>query len=191
MRQPENNEVSAVANGTAKNLPSPAIKKLSAALGVLVATNLCGCESDELPTIPYDLQSVDGGEAGDNDAGNFSEASAWETGVDVNQSPSDDAATTVDANTADAANDTNVNDCGSLTACNGVCTDLMYDKNNCGSCGKTCQESCFDGNCVSNECLPPNSICGATCTDLKTDPENCGQCNWSCGGAECVDGNCQ
>ena len=39
-------------------------------------------------------------------------------------------------------------DCrGGATACNSECVDLRTDRDNCGTCGLTCEGSCMDGAC--------------------------------------------
>jgi len=39
-------------------------------------------------------------------------------------------------------------DCrGGTTACNGECVDLHTDRDNCGTCGLTCEDSCIAGAC--------------------------------------------
>ena len=61
--------------------------------------------------------------------------------------------------------------------CNGVCTNVVFDRNNCGACGNVCQEG--------------EDCCGGRCVPLNTT-ENCGGCFAGCHPAEiCVNGTCQ
>jgi hypothetical protein len=36
---------------------------------------------------------------------------------------------------------------GTLTDCNGICTNTMVDPSNCGACGATCPQACLNGAC--------------------------------------------
>ena len=69
--------------------------------------------------------------------------------------------------------------CGEGTVnCNGRCTDINFDKLNCGSCGMTC----FD----------PAVCCNGECVDLMYDEENCGSCGMTCfEPAKCCRGSCE
>jgi Stigma-specific protein, Stig1 len=61
--------------------------------------------------------------------------------------------------------------------CNGVCTNIVFDRNNCGACG--------------NQCAEGEDCCGGRCVPLNTT-ENCGCCGCGCLEAEiCVNGSCQ
>jgi hypothetical protein len=61
--------------------------------------------------------------------------------------------------------------------CNGVCTNVVFDRNNCGACGNRCAEG--------------EDCCGGRCVPLNTT-ENCGCCGCGCLEAEiCVNGSCQ
>jgi hypothetical protein len=86
------------------------------------------------------------------------------------------------------------------TKCDGGCTDLKTDPQNCGKCGKTCAmgAQCVQGSC---QCAMGQSICGNGCVDLKSDLANCGKCGTVCGGGDggsimgggmwsCVNGAC-
>jgi hypothetical protein len=62
--------------------------------------------------------------------------------------------------------------------CNGECTNVSFNRNNCGACGNVCAEG--------------EDCCGsAGCVALNT-PEHCGGCFQGCHEAEiCVNGTCQ
>ena len=49
--------------------------------------------------------------------------------------------------------------------CNGVCTNVVFDRNNCGACG--------------NRCGAGEDCCGETCVPLDTE-QNCGCCGCGC-----------
>jgi hypothetical protein len=75
-----------------------------------------------------------------------------------------------------------------------VCTDLNYDRANCGSCGNACAQGqvCQAAKCTTPPdgapppgCNPPMTSCtlvtgGMVCTDLNIDRANCGACNNPC-----------
>ena len=93
--------------------------------------------------------------------------------------------------------------CAHLKACVNTDNDPM----NCGACGEVCPEVisnfCSDGRCgcqgwSSTPCLEGQGCCPRAddpssfeCVELMTDPENCGSCGHSCGGLDCVDGECK
>lgn len=67
--------------------------------------------------------------------------------------------------------------CKGVAGCDGHCTDLSKDVQNCGTCGHACAAgvACFKGQCAAlSQCsYPPNSTCnlvcstvGKTCADL-------------------------
>ena len=61
--------------------------------------------------------------------------------------------------------------------CRGVCTNVVFDRFNCGRCGNVCAEG--------------EGCCGGRCVSLNTT-ENCGGCFAGCLEAEiCVNGTCQ
>lgn len=75
---------------------------------------------------------------------------------------------------------------------NEVCTDMMSDSNNCGSCGNACQAQWF---CYRGSCIPKCPIglaqCDDRCTDVSLDPANCGSCGAACeSGQTCSGGKC-
>lgn len=88
--------------------------------------------------------------------------------------------------------------------CEGVCTTIRTDNNNCGACGNVCADSqiCQDSSCVCGvggpECAADQFCCdvsGAlTCVDLYSDKDNCGGCGEVCAGGEanesCLEGQC-
>ena len=58
--------------------------------------------------------------------------------------------------------------------CNGTCTSVGFDPDNCGACGSVCGGStpyCTDGICTETYCN------GA---DLNWDSNNCGTCGIVC-----------
>ena len=76
-------------------------------------------------------------------------------------------------------------------------TNLMADKDNCGSCGIKCP----DGQCIMGSCsaaqLPAVRCagfaiqCNGTCANILLDARNCGSCGNSCGSARsCCSGTC-
>jgi hypothetical protein len=91
------------------------------------------------------------------------------------------------------------------TACDGGCTDITQDVNNCGACGVVCTTSNGTPNCVDSVCAiaacntgygdcDDSAVDGCE-TDLLTDPMNCGTCTMTCPSATnasptCDMGNC-
>ena len=77
--------------------------------------------------------------------------------------------------------------------CNGTCTAVNSDANNCGACGIVCQEPtpvCIQGTC--GICPPPYTVCSGVCTNLQSSANNCGACGFVCSlGQQCVDGVCR
>lgn len=64
-----------------------------------------------------------------------------------------------------------------LRCCSKMCTDVLSDSKNCGSCGKQCP---FGQLC-----------CMGTCTTVAYDEENCGSCGVVCqNGSMCTYGFC-
>jgi hypothetical protein len=82
-----------------------------------------------------------------------------------------------------------------LACCNGICTDVNSDPNNCGACGKVCAAStpfCIQGVCTVNPCALGLTYCDPACVDLSSDPFNCGACYKQCPSNEvCAGGVCQ
>ncbi|HII99195.1 MAG TPA: hypothetical protein HA272_08100 [Methanoregula sp.] len=85
------------------------------------------------------------------------------------------------------------------TVCNGTCTILSSDNENCGACGQRCPPewgySCRDGVC-RKECAGTTGngtevSCSGQCTNLWWDNQNCGSCGNRCiAGETCVEGYC-
>jgi hypothetical protein len=65
----------------------------------------------------------------------------------------------------------------SAACCNGTCTAVSSDANNCGACGNVCPSSapiCNQGTCItSGSNCPPG-------TDFNWDANNCGACGHQC-----------
>lgn len=60
--------------------------------------------------------------------------------------------------------------------CNDVCTDVTYDRNNCGSCGNVCSTgSCYNGTCSSGS---SGSSGGTSCTTCRSNAQ-AGTCSSS------------
>jgi hypothetical protein len=81
--------------------------------------------------------------------------------------------------------------CSGAKACNGACSDLTTDANNCGACGKSCAASqvCTAGACAA--CPQNRTQCQDQCADLQFDPFNCGACGKVCAASEsCLAGAC-
>jgi len=87
----------------------------------------------------------------------------------------------------------NVVCCPTGTACcNGTCTPVNSDANNCGACGNVCPAStpvCIQGTC--GNCPPGLTNCSGYCAYLPNDSGNCGACGFVCPfGTGCGDGQC-
>ena len=79
---------------------------------------------------------------------------------------------------------------GTMTACNGACTDTRVDRDNCGGCGISCGTgTCSSGTCT---CAPGRQFCpGVGCVDTTNDPKHCGSCTNACAtGKVCVSSAC-
>jgi hypothetical protein len=89
------------------------------------------------------------------------------------------------------ATDCNIAVCsGSEVSCDGNCTDLDSDLNNCGACGRACVvgQTCVGGQCA---CATNRTLCGSSCVDRRTDAANCGECGMACAtGYSCSGGTC-
>jgi hypothetical protein len=79
--------------------------------------------------------------------------------------------------------------------CNGICTPVNSDPNNCGACGNVCGGStpvCNHGTC--GNCPLGSTNCSGTCRWLQQDTGNCGACGYACpndlfcSAGECVGG---
>lgn len=90
-----------------------------------------------------------------------------------------------------------------MRTCSGVCTDVMADTQNCGTCGHACAsgQGCMGGTCMTvctDGAMP--GLCNVddgsghatpTCVDMSIDAFNCGHCGTVCGGdSQCVGGAC-
>jgi hypothetical protein len=79
----------------------------------------------------------------------------------------------------------------SSACCNGTCTAVNSDPNNCGACGNVCPEStpiCNQGTCSG--CPAGGTYCNGVCTNTAFDPSNCGGCGIVCA-VTCSGGICQ
>ena len=77
-------------------------------------------------------------------------------------------------------------------ACDGGCTDIVSDPNNCGFCGNVCAAPnvCGNGFCQMG-CAPGQQSCFGQCVDVFSDPFNCGGCGIVCSaGDSCQMGAC-
>jgi len=76
--------------------------------------------------------------------------------------------------------------------CNGWCTSLSNDIQNCGQCGYHCHasEQCINGQC-STPCPEGQVQCNGWCTSVSNDIQNCGNCGVICHQNEiCSNGVC-
>jgi len=90
--------------------------------------------------------------------------------------------------------------CSDGSLCDGVCTDVMHDIDNCGACGRqrpapaNAQPACDEGVCAIR-CDDQSTRCGESCYQLSNDAQHCGDCAFSCavpanGRAQCVGSRC-
>ena len=88
---------------------------------------------------------------------------------------------------------------GSVLCAGGICTNLVADVRNCGSCGNRCEtgQTCAAGVCRAAQTQPQpmcpagSRLCMGTCTNPGNDPRNCGACGIVCEGQQqCVMGRC-
>jgi hypothetical protein len=81
----------------------------------------------------------------------------------------------------------------SAACCNGACTSVSSDRQNCGACGNVCPAStpiCNQGVCAG--CPGGGTYCNGVCTNTVFDTLNCGGCGIVCGDVEtCSGGVCQ
>lgn len=80
---------------------------------------------------------------------------------------------------------------GNCHPCQGTCTAVNDDVDNCGACGNQCNqgEICQDGNCVC-EAITCSFL--LLCTTLENTPDACGSCDVSCDDDQtCVADVCQ
>lgn len=79
---------------------------------------------------------------------------------------------------------------GLCPICNGQCTDVSTDPENCGGCGVRCSPTfvCQNGGCG---CPAGHTLCFDGCFDTATDPAHCGGCTVTCApGSVCHNGQC-
>jgi hypothetical protein len=75
----------------------------------------------------------------------------------------------------------------------GVCTSLLADANNCGTCGTVCASGvCEGGVCTQAGCADGLTDCDGSgvCTSLLNDATNCGTCGTVCPSGVCDAGSC-
>ena len=79
--------------------------------------------------------------------------------------------------------------------CNGVCTDIVANRENCGGCGNVCgpSQQCVSGKCT-DFCASGQTPCqqttgGFICENLSNDRTNCGTCGNACGQGQVCDGS--
>ncbi len=100
-----------------------------------------------------------------------------------------------DSDAADAPRDlvADLDPCGGLTRCDGVCRDTGFDARHCGRCNNACAptQECVRGACVMAPCVTPLVACAGDCVDTSSDNLHCGACGCRCPpGAVCSGGNC-
>jgi hypothetical protein len=76
-------------------------------------------------------------------------------------------------------------DCGEMTRCGAICTELETDPDNCGACGVSCvvanaESMCVDGDCAVGECDPGFADCDG---DIANGCEAMSDC---AGGSDCT-----
>ena len=75
--------------------------------------------------------------------------------------------------------------------CDGACTRVVDDPDNCGGCGIVCEG---DDPCVGGTCgCPFEGYTGCDreyCADLERDESNCGGCGIACSGGQACTGTC-
>ena len=92
------------------------------------------------------------------------------------------ATSTVDASAPDGETAVPAPFCASgKTTCDGACTDLASNQDNCGACGLACQpmERCQHGACTFIGCDPNLVVCDGICNTFD-DPKTCGSCATAC-----------
>jgi hypothetical protein len=79
-----------------------------------------------------------------------------------------------------------------LMRCDDECVDIASDDDNCGMCGRECEDMlCNAGECAA-ACSDVLDACEDACVDLSSDPLNCGACERDCHPSQiCTDGECK
>ena len=141
------------------------VNRLAGLTGLLVATNLCACESD--PSVAglfaeetQNVPSEDAASTEDTLTTSLGDAgtSATETGEKTDagnvEETGTDGSKVIDAGTS--ADVKNKPTCGVLMECGGICVDTQHDNHNCGNCGITCKtgDACFAGICIDEKEIP-------------------------------------
>lgn len=108
---------------------------------------------------------------------------------------SDDGTADTDPSTSSTTTTTSSSTGGNPTCptgqqfCNGDCTLLQIDPDNCGVCGVRCPigQVCSLGAC-GTDCAGGTSKCGDLCVNLMSDQQNCGACGKACPAGQVCDG---
>ena len=95
---------------------------------------------------------------------------------------------------AAACGDEPVGDPACVSKCNGTCTNVLWDTNNCGVCGTKCTPGtpCNQGKCDGWH--PGLTACSGSVVDVQSDSNNCGTCGPKCDTASfsfCTAGECR
>lgn len=70
--------------------------------------------------------------------------------------------------------------------CNGVCTNIASDSNNCGACGNVCGtgQHCQVATCT---CQGSLQNCAGSCINTNANAQNCGACGTACEATQVCD----
>lgn len=72
--------------------------------------------------------------------------------------------------------------------CDGSCTNVQSDNENCGACGTVCEagDRCDGTGQCAPTCAAGTELCNGECVDVTADSDNCGACGNVCpGGQRC------